>query len=576
MLNPRQYLILLFLSVATPLSAQNKAASPTEKAAADYERSMVTSVPYRINMNQFCDEQVGRWCVIWDRGEDKDLPPEPEAIQKARNNAIAVFAAAFDSLPGDSTIAGPLVRYYIEANDPQNALAVARRFAESTDTPEWGDFLLALALHAGTRDLEAEAVFARALRRMLPTDRVRMLDVVYLLSSDEQKQYLAMPFSRRGPYYDALWQLADPLYLTEGNESLVEHLARGVYSRILAMAPRIAEDDGWTRFDHQLLMRYGRPVARSQNFGQGMGKRLVQYSEPNQLTYVPPALSKGALAQFEPGSPWPYDTVRRYSGYAPRSIRRMRVLEHQVARFPMGDSTIVRIDLALPHDSAVSYPTRMDVGLFVLDSMYQVVGAIRDTVDVDAPNTSRTLTMTLPAQAYAYSVEALDLGSRLAARGRNSFPARSGNRPIVSDLVILAGSDASPPGSRRDPAFQPLSTLVVPRETPIALYLEARSLVPDAQRRVRYRVELEVLEQDKPGTFSRVVRGLGRVLGVSGDAIAPRVTWTQDQAAAATNTIALQLGAVQLEPGLKLFRITLIDLQTNGTVTVERLVRVPK
>jgi len=117
---------------------------------------------------------------------------------------------------------------------------------------------------------------------------------------------------------------------------------------------------------------------------------------------------------------------------------------------------------------------------------------------------------------------------------------------------------------------------VVPRETPIALYLEARSLVPDAQRRVRYRVELEVLEQDKPGTFSRVVRGLGRVLGVSGDAIAPRVTWTQDQAAAATNTIALQLGAVQLEPGLKLFRITLIDLQTNGTVTVERLVRVPK
>jgi hypothetical protein len=184
--------------------------------------------------------------------------------------------------------------------------------------------------------------------------------------------------------------------------------------------------------------------------------------------------------------------------------------------------------------------------------------------------------MKLPAGAVAYSVEAIDLGSRLAARGRNLFPVRGTGRPMLSDLVILTGSTGAAPESRRDPAFNPLATLVVSQGAPIALYLEARSLTPDAGRRVRYRIELEVLEQEKPGTFSRVVRGLGRVLGVAGDQIAPRVTWTQDQAAAATNTIALQLGAVQLDPGLKLFRLKLTDLQTNAATSVERLVRVQR
>ena len=137
-------------------------------------------------------------------------------------------------------------------------------------------------------------------------------------------------------------------------------------------------------------------------------------------------------------------------------------------------------------------------------------------------------------------------------------------------------SEAAAPSARSDGEFKPLASLLIKQGDPIALYFEARGLTANAAREVRYRVDLEVLEPTNSGVFSNVVRRLGRALGVAGDDVAPRITWTQQQTAAETTVIALKLGQVQLDPGLKKFRLTLTDVQTGATATVERLLRINK
>ncbi|MGH7471640.1 MAG: hypothetical protein ACRENP_27120, partial [Longimicrobiales bacterium] len=426
-------------------------------------------------------------------------------------------------------------------------------------------------------EIGAESVFAQTLPRLLPSERVEIHDVTPLLAPQEQPRYRELRGPERARYHERLWRLADPLYLTEGNESLVEHISRRVYARILAYAP--ADGDlGWGPDVVELTMRFGVPTARTQNFGDGVGgKRVTEHFAPNQLTYVPPAtLTKGALVGFEPGSAWPYDTVRTRSGYAPETFRRMLVIEHQVARYPASSGGDLRADYVLPLDSVVALPARFAVALFALDSTFQILGQAHDTVTVHSAGSSGTLSMPLPAGTVAYSLEALELSTRLASRARYLLPVQSAARPRLSDVAVMTSSEAPPPSARAGAEFKPLPSLVIQQGDAIALFMEAGGLTADPGRQVRYRVDLEVLEQSSPGTFGRVVRRLSRALGLGGDDIAPRITWNQQQDARETTVITLKLGQVQLEPGVKQFRLTLTDLQTNASASTDRLVRIVK
>jgi hypothetical protein len=181
--------------------------------------------------------------------------------------------------------------------------------------------------------------------------------------------------------------------------------------------------------------------------------------------------------------------------------------------------------------------------------------------------------MPLPPGTVAYSLEALDLASRLAARGRYQLPPPPTGLNL-SDVVIIRASELPPPASRKEAAFQPLAALMIPRGEAIALYLEVQGLTVDANRQVNYRVELEVLEQSKGGAFTGVVRRLGRALGMGNDDVAPRIIWNQQQDARTTTVVALRLGQIDLEPGLKRFRITLTDTKKGTSATTERMIRV--
>ncbi|HSL72314.1 MAG TPA: hypothetical protein VK864_18845, partial [Longimicrobiales bacterium] len=537
-----------------------------------YEKSLRNTAPHRMMRAGYCDEQVGRYCVIYDVGTLPPLPPEPEEVRTARGRAIQAFQQAVKVWPNDSTLVAPLIRYLVEDERGADAVEVARRYADIGPDRVWSAFLLGFALHGAGDDALAEQTFLRALYEALPNERQEMHDVMFLLRKDEQPRYRALSGPERARYLERLWRLADPLYLTPGNESQVEHYARRVYARILSYAPG-ADGMGWGPDQEQLLIRFGAPTARTYNFGQGQGRQLTEHYHPDQMTYVPPAqVTRVALSRFEPGSPWPYDTVRAFSGYAPRSIRRMRVLEHQVARFP-GDS-LMRADFVVVPDDSAGRPARVEVGLFALDSTYEVIAEARDTILIESERVAGSISVRLPAGAAAYSLEALELGTRYAQRARYALPVVSGPRPVLSDVVIFAATDAAPPANRESAAFQPLPSLVIPRGTAIGIYIEARGLARTTDGSNRYRVDLEVLEQDKPGIFSRAVRRLGRALGMQSDDVAPRITWTQQQAAATTASVGLKLGSVGLDPGLKQFKITVTDLQTNRSASVDRLVKV--
>jgi hypothetical protein len=570
--------LLLILALPTTLWAQTDTAAvrkELQRAASEYENTLRNTAPHRLMRSGYCDETVGRFCVIYDVGRLAPLPPEPERVKQARTRAIDAFRKAVTEAPGDSTLVAPLIRYLVEGDRAPEAVEVARKFSENAKDGAWADLLLGFAHHAARDDAKAEELMLRGLHLALPIERVQIHDVAPLLTREEQQKYKALPARERAVYQERLWNLSDPLFLTQGNESLVEHVARRVYARMLAQAP--ATDTPWGPDQEEMAVRFGVPTARTQNFGQGMGgKQLVEHYDPEQLTYVPPALlTKSQVLRFEPGAAWPFDTVRAFSGYAPRTFKRMQVLEHQVARFPTGDSVLLRADFKVAPDS-VSGPLRVDVGLFALDSMYDVIAHVRDTLELPRSDAVANISLRMPPNAVAYSLETIEIGTGLASRARYVLPAWPRGRPTVSDVVIFAASEAAPPGSRADAAFRPLPSLVIKRDDAIGFYVEARGLVAPrtGDGLVRYRVDLEVLEQDRPGNFSRAVRRLGRALGLQQDDVAPRITWTQQHEPAAVVPIGLKLGKIQLEPGLKLFRVTVTDMATGGGTTVERLIRV--
>jgi hypothetical protein len=253
----------------------------------------------------------------------------------------------------------------------------------------------------------------------------------------------------------------------------------------------------------------------------------------------------------------------------------MRVLDHAVSRFHQDDSVVVRIDAALPYDSAVTLPTRLEFGVFLLDSMFRVVASTVDTMAVSTDSVEASLTLRLPEKAVAYSVEARELGSRLASRARHWLPAPlPAARPLLSDLVPLHGGAQALPESRRSPTFKPLSSLNLERGQALAIYLEVVGLTPNDDRMVSYSVDLEVMEQSRPGVFTRAVHRLGRALGLGGDDISPRITWNEQKPAAVAVPIALNLGRLQLDRGLKRLRVTVTDRETGVKSAIDRVVRV--
>jgi hypothetical protein len=564
---------------AAPSPDSALAVRDARRAQARFERVSRQRAPLTFSSwGGACDEIVGRYCLTYSTESLPAPAPEPGDVSHIRREAIEAFRRAFSHAPGDLDVTGPLVRYLIEDERAGEAVSAARAFRALSDDPVWGALLLGFALHAAGDIVAAEQFLDEGLTALPERERARIEDVEWLLGHDDRRLYRRMDAAERVAYREAFWRVADPLYLTPGNERRTEHVARHVWSRILSRTPVVPDMERWGRDLEQLTVRYGIPSSRMRALGNRPGETsMVERYDPDQLAYSPEDLrSRGLPPAPLPGESWPLDNPRAHSGDAPVTIRRIVPAEHQLSRFPDGADVLLRVDAQVVLDSLAADSDSVRTGFYLLDAAYQPAhGAMRVQ-----PVAGDTVLFThrwraLPGE-YVYSIELFEPGSRFGARARYAATVPAPMRgPRLSDIVVNHAFGDTVPAGRDDPRLRPLGSLIVPPEATLGLYAEVSGLGAARDGSASYRVELTRHTADRNSLPRELVNWLGRRLGLASAPAEPTVAWTaRGRPGAAVNTIAVDVALGGAAPGQYVFEIVVADLVTGESSSSRRPVRV--
>lgn len=541
------------------------------RAVAVYDSTLRAFAPFPAGPDEGlpCDEVVGRFCLIYGLGRDRPVPPEPREVTVARADAVARLSPLIGLLPHDSLVAGPLVRLLVDAGETRQAVRAAVEFTRADTADAWSYLLLGYALHADLRPGASERAYLAALRRMSPGERRRATDVRVLLAPDERTVYDDLDDRGRTIYVSELWRAADPLYLVPGNESRNEDLGRYVLNRMMAASRPLAGSPAWGDDLAELTRRFGLPVAAAPPLCETAGGpprpvtptvpcegRLLErggYYSPDARTWVPPEFSRSPLPPPAlPGSSeWFYGAVPRTSASAPATLGGMAPLDHQIARFQAGDAQLLRadVDFDLADDAPPGAP--VEFGLFVLDSALQVVAQRRDTALARGTVAHGSMEALMPEGAFAYSVEAREIGTWQAARARHVLPGLPTGTLSVSGLLIV------PPGTadagRESPRFRPLGSLVLARDRPFGLHVEVAG--PDRSEKIALRWRLEL-----------------RPDGMEGDTDAQPLVRDGRTSIGAEGVVGVEVEPLGVAAGPRRLVLTLTDEASGRSATVERRV----
>jgi hypothetical protein len=528
-----------------------------------------------------CDEIVGRFCLTYDSGRPVAPGPEAARVTDARRNAIEALRHAFSFEAHRLETAGPLVRYLVEDDRSAEAISAARTYAVLSGDSIWGPLLLGFALHAAANDSAAERLFDEGLARLPAEDRRRIENIEWILSPDDRSAYKRMDPASRAQAEARLWNHSDALFLTPGSEIRVEHISRRVWSRVLAMTPVVTDMVRWGEDLEQLTVRYGVPTARTRTSGTLHREgSLVEHYDPAQLAYVQAdLLADGPTPTPLPGETWRLEEPRSRSGYAPRTIRRLLALDHQVTRFPAGDSVVLRVDGEFVLDSVATGHRRVVTGLWVLDAgTFVKLSEVRGEAVADRDTTRFALEVRAGAGARLYSLEALEPETQFGARARYVIDID----PLTDALAVSDPLIAKPftenalPRHRQDAELQPLGSLVLESGSRVGLYAEAYGLQRDARGERLYRVELSIRRADRAAFPARALSWIGRTLGLSSESVPPRVAWNGRLDGRDPAVLAVNFGLEDLPGGLHAITLTMTDLVTGATAKSTKVIRVTK
>lgn len=428
-----------------------------------------------------CDEVVGRFCYWHDDDDDWVPPPEHPRIRQARERLLDQLDSLARMAPSDDWIAGQRVRYLVEADRGAEALNAA---LQCRGTLWWCYSLRAFAQHAARQFAAADSSYTEALLSMPTHERCRWTDLSEVLAQ-RPRDYGRASCEQRERLNTTIWWLADPLYLTPGNERRTEHYSRRVLN---ALQPdsRSPYAMTWGNDLERLLLRYGWPVGWERDDPWRTADRatvhVIARHAPRAREFLPRRRFVEDPATLQPGA-WNIDPDRPRSGYAAPYARDFVALDPQVTVFWRGDSAIVMAAFERPilargegGRGATKRGQERGVAEQPIGAAL-VITAGPDATPVMARDSTQgpyRLAATVPARGALVSVEALPHGdSGVAGRERFWLSLRRPDGVAMSQPLLFAAHDPDSVPAVLELLFDSMLThAAVAPGTPVGLYWE--------------------------------------------------------------------------------------------------------
>jgi hypothetical protein len=598
------------LGAALPADSVNTLRDRARTAEARFERlsRQLAPVSWGDRAGYDCDEIVGRFCLHFDSTgtRPEGLDSEAARVVDARREAVEAIRRYFSAAPGERSAAGPLVRLLIRDGRAAEAASAAGAFAALSPDTLWGELLQGLATHWAGAGKRAERHFIAGLGRLTDEERRRWLDPSWLLDPDERRHVHRLSATARAEYERQFWLIMDPFWLTPENEHWNEHIGRHVEAHLLAAVPRVTDMVRWGRDLDELTVRYGTPTTRSRQRSSTMGPSrggMVEYWDTVQRAYAPDRLSAGLPQQPPPGERPLLYAARARSAYTVRSVDRVIELDHQVTRFLRADTVVLRVDAAMPYDTAHDDagsgddndgaavpdargsqdargnqgaraagrdgrgPAPPRVALFVYDSAFTRRVSTTGVAALDGDTARFTLFVTAPAGRLVYSAELLGDSAAPAGRARYALDAHiPPSGPVLSDLLISRRFGAGESPDRVDaPNLRAFESLIFRPGDTLGIYAEVYRLATDGA--IDIQVGLE--SAGGPSLLGRFARWIGRGLGLVQPADEPRVSW-RGEAANARYVVSLNLPLEDDRDGMHDLVLQVTDLATGERTEARR------
>jgi GWxTD domain-containing protein len=459
----------------------------------------------------------------------EDAPPIKDSGQATRDVMLEHYWTALRNDPTHFDASRRLLVHLLEDGQFSEYLSVARRLVEAhPDRPAAGLYL-GLGLHVAGRENEAAAAFERALARLPERERAPLLSIEPLLRRKRAEDYLLMDDSSRTEFQQAFWRLTDRLYLTEANETRLEHMARVAYADLRFAEPATGRR-GWETDRGIIFIRYGSPdeIARVRS-------RIVWTYRPGPVfmfDQTPGYFHARFVGDFAHYADEYHLRVPAFYGNIPSIAGRLSI-PVQVARFrgSTPDEAAVEIHAELPLEGLgrdLDMATgELETGLFlrnlnglrIKEDVDVRILEYADTASVDNLKSWRVL---VPAEGRLWiSVEVRDAVSWRAAVARDTvtatlFPEDSLS---LSDILLaeLLRPRALEPVRRADYDITPNPSRVYVPYQAVHVYYEIYGLARDPEGYASFEVSLavRVKELQRGGPLAKFLGLLADTWGFS-------------------------------------------------------------
>ena len=419
-------LLLLQLSMVAPADAQ--ALRDARAAQQRFELTRRWNLPRGAGRSsRRCDATVGRYCYWYD-STGTTPPPDAPIVVAARDDLLVALEIAARTAPHNDWVAGQRVRYLVEAGRLDDAHRAAKDCAADR---WWCSALEGLALHVGQRYVEAESAFAHAIASMTDRRRCEWFDLSDLTTGTLSKQFRRATCDQRRALAERFWQLSKPLWSTPGNDVATEHFARHTMAEILT-----GSANGYgTRFgddNRELVLRYGWVEWYTQHepsLYHSSAPEIVGHDREPSYSFAPDVASLDGDARMA-RDPWWLRNPAAITRYAPRHVKWLGELRHQLTRFPRGDSMLVVAayqvtDPALGRDTTVAVVTFAD----------------GTGTRVAASGSAQPIAGMLGRDTTIIGIEVTGKASQRSERARYTVDPLPCSRWCLSDLLLFAAGD---------------------------------------------------------------------------------------------------------------------------------------